>query len=489
MNGKPNIVLIITDQMRGDAMGADGNSCIQTPNLDCLAAHGTRFNHAYSPTPSCLPARAILWSGSNQWHTGVLGMGPHENPCPNDFPYTLAGELTAAGYRTHLVGKGHFFPQRTAMGFQSRELDESARVETPDYKCDYRIWFEQNAPPSVTPDDHGVEWNSWLARPWHTEESLHPTAWTVKRSLHFLQNRDMAQPFFLNISFARPHSPYVPPQAYWDMYINAETPPPHVGDWASVFDQPETASDTDAWCGKMTPQQIHRARAGYFGEISFIDAQLGLFMYWFKRFQPETYDNTWFVFLSDHGDMQGDHNLWRKTYPYEGSARVPMIIVPPAAAERPARSVADEVVGHQDIMPTILEMAGLDNPPTVEGRSLLSLIDAPVENWRDYIHGEHSTCYSHQQAMQYVTDGRQKFIWLPLVGQQQFFDLESDPGECRNLIDDPAWQERIEVWRKRLIDELAARDCGWCDDGKLTCPPDKSMVSPYKNSRWQGKAT
>jgi len=176
---RPNVILILCDQMRGDAIHADGNPCVETPNLDYLASRGTRFCHAYSAVPSCIPARSILWSGQSQWHTGVLGQGRGQGPMPNDFAHTIAGEFASAGYRTHLVGKGHFSPHRASMGFQTMELDESGRM--PD--SEHRQWFRAHAPKGVTPDDHGVAFNSWHARPWHTEEHLHPTAWTMSRSL------------------------------------------------------------------------------------------------------------------------------------------------------------------------------------------------------------------------------------------------------------------------------------------------------------------
>ena len=179
---QPNIILILCDQMRGDAFGAAGNPYIHTPNIDTLASMGTRFSHAYSASPSCLPARATLWSGQNQWHTGVLGMGYDTGPIPNDFPHTMAGELAQAGYRTHMVGKGHFHPQRTSMGFETMELDEGGRM--PD--ADYRTWFADQAPEGVTPEDHGVDWNSGHSRPWHTEERLHPTSSTMTRTLAYL---------------------------------------------------------------------------------------------------------------------------------------------------------------------------------------------------------------------------------------------------------------------------------------------------------------
>lgn len=490
---RPNILLIMCDQMRGDCLGADGHPVIQTPNLDSLAARGTRFTHAYSAVPSCLPARATLWTGQDQWHTGILGMGWGQGPIPDDFPHTLAGELTRVGYRTHMVGKGHFTPQRASMGFESRELDESGRTLINGFADEYRAWFAERAPRGVTPDDHGVDWNSWLSRPWHTDEYLHPTAWTMSRALAFLETRDRGRPFFLNISFARPHSPYVPPQPYWQQYVNDETPPPYVGDWAAMHDRPEDAVDPNAWRGRMTAKQVHRARAGYYGEISFIDTQVGRLLNWTSRFQRETLENTWIVFTSDHGDMHGDHHLWRKTYAYEGSARIPFLLVPPGRlaghrgdASVEIRGVADEVVELRDVMPTLLEAAGLPIPGTVDGCSLVPLLQGPAEEWRAYIHGEHCTCYSTEQEMQYVTDGRRKFVWLPCLNVEQFFDLEQDPGECRDLIGDPERQVEIAQWRGYLVGELAARACGWVREDALEAIPDEPLVSPYKDVRWQG---
>ena len=473
-----NFILIITDQMRGDCLGADGHPVLETPNLDHLAATGTRFRCAYSAVPSCLPARATLWSGQNQWHTGVLGMGQGQGPIPNNFAHTLAGEFTAAGYRTHLVGKGHFQPQRTLMGFETTELDESGRMS----ESDHRRWFAAHAPAGVTPDDHGVDWNSWHARPWHTAEHLHPTAWTMMRSLDFLESRDPNRPFFLTISFARPHSPYVPPSYYFDRYEQSGTPAPHMGAWSTVHDDPAEAANANAWRGRMTPAQIHRARAGYYGEIAFIDTQIGRLMNWLRRHQLT--DDTWLLFTSDHGDMLGDHNLWRKTYAYEGSSRVPFMVVPPQRQGRPTRSVADEVVELRDIMPTLLDAAGLSVPASVDGQSVLPLMEGSVDGWRAYIHGEHCTCYHPDQEMQYVTDGKRKFIWLPRIGQEQFFDLEVDPGECCNLIEEPERQTEVAAWRDYLIKELAERDCGWICDGQLCCPNQDPLRSPYRDRRW-----
>ena len=441
------------------------------------------FTHILHVHRACLQGRRFGRVRTNgiqaysEWGQGHI---------PNDFPNTLAGEFTKAGYRTHMIGKGHFTPQRALMGFETTEIDESGRTLIEGFKDDYRQWFDENTPADASPDDHGVDWNSWLARPWHTEEYLHPTSWTMTRSIEFLKNRDQEKPFFLNISFARPHSPYVPPQPYFDMYFDDETPLPYVGDWSVMHDKPEDAVDTNAWRGKMTEKQIHRARSGYYGEISFIDTQIGRLMNWLRRFQGQAYRNTWFVFTSDHGDMQGDHNLWRKTYAYEGSARIPFIIVPPASMGQPKCKIADEVVELRDIMPTLLDIAGLPIPNSVDGDSLIPVMQGTGGDWRLYIHGEHCTCYSREQEMQFITNGRRKFIWFPRTGIEQFFDLSRDPGELHNLIESPERQDEINIWRSYLIYELDQRDSGWVKDGELYCPQDNPLVSPYKDKRWFG---
>ena len=478
---RPNILLIMTDQQRGDCLGCDGHPVQETPYLDMLASGGVRFRRAYSAVPSCIPARSCLLTGTDQWHTGVLGMGRGQGPMPDRFVHTLPGELAAAGYHTQAIGKNHFHPQRALNGYHNCIIDESGRVESPRFVSDYRRWFEQNKDGPYGYRDHSVGWNSWMARPTHLPEHLHPTHWTAQQAIDWLDRRDPNKPFFLKVSFARPHSPYDAPQVFWDMYKDRDIPEPAVGDWAEANDVPADAASVNAWRGRRAPHEIRRARIGYYASITFIDHQIGRLM---QEAGPHL-RNTWIVFLSDHGDMLGDHHLWRKTYAYEGSARVPLIVRPPATHPDAARgTVRDEVVEMRDVMPTLLDAAGLDIPDTVTGRSMDPLLHGRSDpDWRPWLHGEHCMCYHTDQAMHYLTDGRTKYIWFPYLGSEQLFDLEADPHETRDLArsDQPDHRRNLEACRRRLIDTLRDRGSDDLLDGEQLrrLGPADAWTSPH----------
>lgn len=218
---RPNLLLITTDQQRGDCLGCEGHPVLQTPYLDELAERGARFTRAYSAVPSCTPARAAILTGMDQWNHGRLTMAGTD---ALEYPATLPGELAKAGYHTQAVGKMHFFPQRRLYGFHNMVLDESGR-RFGDFISDYHLWFERHKEGEYGYRDHSIDWNSWMARPSHLPEHLHPTHWTASEGIHFLRRRDPTKPFFLWLSFARPHSPYDPPRVYWDMYINNDRVP------------------------------------------------------------------------------------------------------------------------------------------------------------------------------------------------------------------------------------------------------------------------
>jgi len=166
----------------------------------------------------------------------------------------------------------------------------------------------------------------------------------------------------------------------------------------------------------------------------------------------------------------GDHHLHCKTYAYEGSARIPFVIRYPVGMHLPG-GVFEQVVGLQDVMPTILEAADVPIPDSVTGKSVFKAIRG--EEWREFIHGEHSPCYSADEAMHYLTDGVEKFIYFPKTGEEQFFDLSNDRQELYDLSKDAAYSERVAMWRKRLIDLLTSRGDGFSDGKELLIRSDR----------------
>ena len=471
---RPNIIVIMTDQHRGDCLGVNGHPLVSTPNLDGLAADGTNFTAAYSACPSCVPARAILMTGQTPWHTGILGMGQGQSSIRRDYSHTFPAVLATAGYHTQLVGKMHFNPPRALNGFHNTVLDE--HPENGEFKSDYQAWFEEHAPAGVHMREHLRDWNTMDARPFHLPEWLHPTNWTARESIRFLERRDPDKPFFLLTSFIRPHSPYDPPQCFWDMYADREIPPPAVGDWAHIHDVPADARDISAWHGKRTPDEERRARIGYYGSVSHVDNQIGSLISYLKS--KRLYHNSLIVFTADHGDMLGDHNMWRKTYAYQSSTRIPFIVKFPHAMGVPTGN-CDRPAELRDVMPTALDVAGVNIPGTVDGVSLQAVCRGE-SSLRDYLHGEHCTCYSTSDENQFVTDGKRKYIWFPRTNREQFFDLEADPEELHDLIKNTDRSAEIDGWRGRLIAELDARDCGLVAGGKLI-KQDQPIVSPWRD--------
>jgi arylsulfatase A-like enzyme len=265
------------------------------------------------------------------------------------------------------------------------------------------------------------------------------------------------------------------------MYADAEIPRPPIGDWAAEFDHP--IANIDAPFSHRPWRQTRRARQGYFGSITFIDHQLGRFFYELNKHDPKILANTLILFTSDHGDMLGDHHHWRKTYAYEGSARIPWIVCPPAAWKLPSGQVIDRPVELRDILPTFWEAAGLEIPATVDGSSLLPLLRDPQAPWREFVQGEHTSCYRREHGMQYLTDGREKYIWFHHTGRERFFDLTNDPQELHDLAGDPAARGRIREWHARLAEINERRGDPRGQNGDLVVQEQALVLSPNFH-RW-----
>lgn len=466
----PNILLLMADQFRADCLGADGNRVIRTPNLDRLAAEGARFTRAYSSTPSCTPARSALLTGLSPWRHGMLGYGRVADRYPREMPRMLRD----AGYYTLGIGKMHYSPQRNTHGFHRTILDESGREQSLDFRSDYRSWLYSMFP-LIDPDATGIGWNDYQARPYALPENLHPTHWTAEVAIGFLKAYRGPGPFFLKVSFARPHSPYDPPERFFRMYEDAEIPAAVVGDWADPA--PGNPENHTLWRGNLGPEQVRRSRIGYYGSVSFIDEQIGRILSTLE--QQGLLDRTLILFTADHGDMLGDHHLWRKTYPYEASARIPMVIRWPGSLDARRGQVLPQPVELRDVLPTFLDAAGIPvEAGAFDGRSLLELVRGRTSGWREVLDLEHARCYEPSHGWNALTDGRIKYIFHSHTGREQLFDLQDDPGERHDLAADPAHRKSLETWRARLVKHLSERGEPFVRNGQLVSPRPFVLYSP-----------
>lgn len=490
---KSNVILICVDEWRGDCLGAEGHPFVQTPHLDELASKGARFRHAYSATPTCVPARVALFTGQSQERHGRVG---YEEGVKFDdvHPVTLQGEFRRAGYQTQAIGKLHVYPERSRVGFDDVILHDGflhfARKEhRRDFKFfdDYVPWLRRQ--PGVTADeeyfDHGVGCNSTVARPWDKAERLHPTSWTGSQAVEWLYRRDPTRPFFLYLSFHRPHPPYDPPTWALEMYLDLPALERRVGDWVHHYESVRTNGNHQLAFGTLSPAVMHRARAGYYGLMTQVDLQLMRVFEALNEFGLG--DDTVIAFTSDHGEMLGDHDFYRKAVGYEGSARVPFIVAAAANDDRAVRgAVVDEVVELRDVMPTLLELVGVPVPESCDGKSLVRFLrDFPAaveqptaepEPWRQWLHGEH---VYFGQSLQWVTDGHVKYLWASGWGTEELFDLDSDPGEMRNLAPLPEHAALLSLWKGRLIADLTGRDEGFVRDGELVTGAKVATMLPH----------
>ena len=255
-------------------------------------------------------------------------------------------------------------------------------------------------------------------------------------------------------------------------------PAPHVGRWAEKYAPVEDISDNDLWHGDIGPDRTSKSRSGYYGSVSFVDEKIGMILAALEK--RGLLDNTLILFAGDHGDMLGDHNLWRKSYPYEGSTHIPMIMRWPAnmGMENSRGKAISRPVEHRDVLPTFLDTAGAAIPDGLDGRSLLKLVRGETADWREYIDLEHNVCYSEVNHWNALTDGRWKYIFHAFDGSQQLFDLETDPYELNDLTQDPSYNDILEAWRRRMVDHLSERGEGFVSNCDLIPRPNGMLYSP-----------
>lgn len=443
MSARPNILLITTDQQRFDTINALGNGSIWTPHLNWLARAGIAYTQCRSLCPVCMPARATIMTGLEAERHGALG---NDGAAPLARHCTLPQILGENGYQTCAEGKMHFMPMRACYGFQRMELPM-------DY---FRAQRRAGRPHTRR---HGVGENELAPYINMVDEGDDLTHWIVERSIDFLETRDPTRPFFLWTGFTKPHAPLDPALPYWQLYAGKELPPPARGDWngaarAAGFYRPTwMLSDLE----HLSDEQRQEWRRAYYACVTQVDYQLGLL---FARLRElELLQNTWIIFTSDHGDMQGDHGMAAKSVHLEGSCRVPLLIKPPAAFGA-GHPLAGRVDARQatlaDILPTVLALCGIACPAGLDGRDLL----AEPGPARD-LFGDTENRYFM------LLRGRYKYLCSAVNGSELLFDLAEDPRETRDLSGDAACADVRAALREALLARVAAFAPEMVKDGAL----------------------
>ena len=421
MTPRPNILIVMVDQLNGTLFPDGPADFLHAPNLKRLADRSARFANAYTASPLCAPARASVMSGQLPSRTRV-----YDNAAEfaSDIP-TYAHHLRRAGYYTALSGKMHFVGPDQLHGFEDRLTTDIYPADfgwTPDYrKPGERIdWWYHNLG-SVT--------GAGVAEITNQLEYDDDVAHQATQKLYDLSRGTDARPWCLTVSFTHPHDPFVARRKYWDLYENAPelaapTPIPYADQ------DPHSRRLMDACDHTATPitdPQIRRARQGYFANISYVDDKIGEIL----AVLEATRQPAIIIFLSDHGEMLGERGLWFKMNFFEGASRVPLMICAPGLA--PGR--IDTPVSTIDLTPTLAALAGISMDevmPWTEGVNLLPIAagaDRPAVAMEYAAEGTITPMIA-------LREGAWKYIRCP-ADPDQLYDLAADPGERHNLASDP----------------------------------------------------
>ncbi len=421
---RPNILLIMTDQMRPDSLGCYGNPVAITPNIDGLAKRGVVFDACYVQNPLCCPSRYSILTGRYPHCHGVLSNWYGPRPGETSF----AHQLSRVGYRTGAIGKMHLTPWHDTFGFGGRIIAESKfHVDCPD---DYERFLNIHGTSRSRMYDFGSEQyiRNCTAVKSKLPQELHIDAFVGRSNCEYLGQ--IPEPFCLFTSFLGPHNPYDPPSPYDELFVDKELPPRNMGN-DEVRRKPREAYDyinrrlnwpfkTD----ELTDEQLQITKAYYYANNTLIDDWIGQMVQVIR--DRGLYDNTVVIFTSDHGDMLGDHGLVYKQCFYEQCVRAPLIVSSPRF--KPGRTEA--LVESIDLFNTICELAGAWPGEGRQGRSLVSLL---ADGDARRVH--RSSVFSENYFGRMVRHKDHKMVYYPGKPYGELYDLRNDPLEQENLWD------------------------------------------------------
>lgn len=420
MPSRPNILFMIADDHRFDAIGAMGNATVQTPVLDSLMARGTTFRQTHIMGSLvgavCVPSRAAVLTGANLFRSGMQEINRELAVWPQ--------VMRDAGYHTFATGKWHndkqTFTHSFAEGAKIFFGGMSSHFEVPVYDYDASGAYPNTA--------------RYIGEKFSTEMF-------TDEAVQFLQDSDASAPFFLYLAFTSPHDPRTPPGEYATMYPPAEIPVPANFMPEHPFDNGEMRIRDEVLAPfPRTPEIVQQHMADYYGMISHMDAEMGRVL---KTLEATgQLENTLIIYTADHGLAVGQHGLLGKQNLYSHSIRVPSIFAGPGV---PEGKTVDALTYLYDVFPTVCELTDVACPSTVEGRSLVPLMEGSVVSVRETVFA------AYRDIQRTISDGDWKLIRYYVSKENgagtnriQLFNLKEDPGETTELSAVPEHKARIQ---------------------------------------------
>ena len=431
MVNRPNILFICSDQHQTAASGCYGHPEAQTPNIDRIAASGIRFNRAYCQSPVCVPARGSIITGQ---YPHIHGARILADPLPAD-ARTIAHHFAEQGYQTAAIGKMHFVDETQKHGYDYRLGEDHFRQTLTDEE-----WRE------LRHDQGGASGyqTAGTGMPSKLSARYFQDTFFADETVRYLREKiDLDKPFLLWSSYFMPHTPLIPMKEYFDLYDPEKLALPERSHNAleTGFEGHLIRAQERGWYAQ-TDENLGSALAGYYGNISQMDARVGKVLD--TLYELGLAENTIIVYTSDHGEMASAHRMWTKHNMYEQSVCVPLIVRLPDDSN--ANTAHDHLIEHIDLYPTLAELCGLPTPENIQGRSFAPLLRNESYEPREYAYSEYDFCHSvftrdnryvGKPPILMVRTDRWKLNYLSWE-KSELFNLEDDPNEFKNVIDKPA---------------------------------------------------
>lgn len=445
---KPNILIIVADQLRYDCIGFSRKYPVKTPNIDRLAQEGMWFSNAYTPIPTCCPARQSLLSGRRVESFGALwnyNSGGLMIPAMEPREYSWPRELQSRGWRMGYVGKWHVHPKYDPIYYGFDEY-------VPDWQ--YSVLRKEKY-------NKSSDWTkSWSGEPDPIPVEDSRTHWQADRVIEMIEKYEQeGKPWHIRLDYNEPHIPCRPSEPYASMYKPEDIPK-----WGSFDEEFKNKpyiqrQQLYSWgVENYTWEDWAPIVALYYGWITQMDDAIGKVLGTLGRMG--ICDNTIVIFTADHGDMCGGHRMVDKHYVlYDDIVKVPLIVKWPSVVNEGA--ICEKFICNcLDIGPTILDILGIKADRDFHGRSFLSLLrEEDIPNWRTGI----VSTFNGQQFGLYTTrmirDNKWKYIWNT-TDVDELYDLENDPDELVNLIYEPSYAGLVAEYRKKLYNELLSQGDG-----------------------------